>query len=132
MLVLDASIKYLIQNSVTSSGSLVLGPDMAHSVFLARWTISASLDSTLLWMTLRSLLNRSLDTPGTLLVDNRYIRMVPRAVVSVIFLCLPVVEDISPYTFLSVIMALLQSLILWELVAGMEKGAKLFEPKDSW
>jgi hypothetical protein len=82
-------------------------------------------------MTLRSFLNRSLDTPGTLLVDNRYIRMAPRAVVSVIYLCLPAVEDISPYTFMAVIMALLQSLLLWELVAAMEKGAKLLEPKDS-
>ena len=54
-------------------------------------------------MTLKSLLNRCLDTPGTLLVDNRYLRMAPRAVVCVIVICLPAIEDISPYTFLGVL-----------------------------
>jgi hypothetical protein len=82
-------------------------------------------------MTLKSLLNRGLDNPGTLLVDSRYIRMAPRAVACVIIMCLPAVNDISPSTFFGIILALLQCLILWEVVASMEKGAKWFEPKDS-
>jgi hypothetical protein len=132
MLLLDASIKYLIQNSLPStSGSEAFDPGKEYGLLLAHWTISASLDATLVWMTLKSLLHRSLDTPGTLLVDNRYLRMAPRAVVCVIVICLPAIEGISPYTFLGVIVGMLQLLIQWEGVAAMEKGAKLFEPKDS-
>lgn len=81
-------------------------------------------------MTIKSFLNRSLDRPGTLIIDNRYWRMTPRAAVCVIVMCLPIVHYINTVTFLGIIVGLLQSLILWETVAAMEKGFKWFEPKD--
>jgi hypothetical protein len=131
---LEASIKYLIQNSLASTtGPEVLphNPSETHSLLLARWTISASLFATLLFMTLKSLLNRSLDRPGTLFVDNRYLRMAPRAMVGIMVMCLPIANDINTAAFLGILVALLQSLILWEMIAAMEKGFQWFEPKDA-
>jgi hypothetical protein len=131
---LDTSIKYLIQNSLASTnGPEVLPDDLgkAHSLLLARWTISASLFATLLLMTLKSFLNRSLDRPGTLFINNRYLRMAPRAMVGIAVMCLSIVKYINTVTFLGIILALLQFLILWETVAAMEKGFQWFEPKDA-
>ena len=85
----------------------------------------------MLFMTSKSLLNRSLDPPGTLLINNRYLRMVPRAVVCIVVMCVPIVQNIDTSNFLGILIGLLQPLILWELVASMEKGWKWFEPKDS-
>jgi hypothetical protein len=82
-------------------------------------------------MTLKALLNRSLDRPGTLLVNNRYLRMAPRAVVCIVAICLPAVNEINTVTFLGSLVGLLQTLAWWEVMAAMESGAKWFEPKES-
>ena len=123
ILILDASIKYLIEYTLDIQKS--------SSLLLARWAISASLSGTLLLMTAKSLLNRSLDTPGTLFVDHRYLRMAPRVVFCIVIMCLPIINDIQTSTFLGIIIGLLQFLILWELIASMEKGFRFFEPKDA-
>ena len=104
--------------------------EKSYSLLLARWTISAALSGTLILMTAKALLNRSLDTIGTLVVDHRYLRLAPRVAICVIIMCLPIVKDLDTTTFLGVLVALLQLVIFWELVAGMEKGFKFFEPKD--
>jgi hypothetical protein len=123
ILLLDASIKYLIENS--------LAEDKYSSLLLARWTISASLTGTLLLLTVKALLNRSMDPPGTLVIDSRYLRMAPRAIVCIVTMCLPIINDFNTTAFLGTLVGQLQLLILWELVAAMEKGFRFFEPKEA-
>jgi hypothetical protein len=82
-------------------------------------------------MTGKTLLNHSLDPPGTLVVNHRYLRMAPRAVACIVTMCLPIVNGIRTTVFLGIIVGLLQSLILWEFVAAMEEGFQFFEPKDT-
>lgn len=82
-------------------------------------------------MTGKSLLNRSLDPPGTLVINSRYLRMVPRFIVCIVTMCLPIVNDFHTTAFLGVIVSLLQTLTLWEYLAAMEKGFLFFEPKNS-
>jgi len=105
-------------------------PDALKSLQLARWTISGALSSTLLLMTGKALLNRSLDPRETLLVNNRYLRMAPRLAVSVVVICLPIKHNIDTTAFLGIIVGLLQLLISLEYMAGMEKGFPWFEMKN--
>jgi hypothetical protein len=86
---------------------------------------------TVLLMTGKALLNKSLDPPRTLVINNRYLRMVPRVMVCIVVMCLPIINDINATAFLGILVALLQSLTLWEYVAAMEKGFQFFEPKDT-
>ena len=126
LLLLVSSIQYFIANSLPST--LVIE---AHGLYLARWTISGSLSATVVFMTGIAILNHSLDDPGTLLIDNRYLRMAPRAMVCIVVMCLPLIPHLSAWLFLSILLCLLQPLILWEFIAAMDKGFTFLEPKDS-
>ncbi len=81
-------------------------------------------------MTVKALLNRSLDGPHSLLVSNRYIRMAPRGFVIIVAMCLPIKTDMTITVALGSLLALLLPLILWEYVAAMETGSRIFEPKE--
>jgi hypothetical protein len=76
------------------------------------------------------LLNQSIDAPGTLLVNNRYLRLGMRAVAVVILLCLPINSDLSNRVYLGTIAGLLQATVWWEYITGLERGAKLIEPRE--
>ena len=105
--------------------------DHAYRIRLARWTVAAALSLTIACITAITLLNRSLDGPQTLWINNRYIRMVPRAVVALVVLLLPLKSDISTTLFLITSTTLLLALMLWEYIASFEKGWHWIEPKDT-
>jgi hypothetical protein len=122
VLLLDNSIKYLIQHGSETLEESV--NDKAH------WTVSAALSTALVSMTIAVLLNQSLDGPGTLLINNRYIRLVPRILLIVMVMCLPITGIKTPWFFFF-IMGLMVLVGLWEHVASLDKGCRLFEPKEA-
>jgi hypothetical protein len=126
LLLLVSSIQYFIASSLPSNAVI-----KAHGLYLARWTISGSSSASFVFMTGMALLNHSLDDPGTLLVDNCYFRMAPRAVVCIVVMCLSLIAQLSAWLYLSILVCLLQILILWEFIAAMDKGFMFIEPKDS-
>jgi hypothetical protein len=123
VLLLDNSIKYLIRH-----GSDTLEESVSSK---ACWTVSAALSAALVCMTIATLLNRCLDGPGTLLISNRYIRLAPRAMLVVVLMCLPIKTDITTGSFLLIIMVLMLVINFWEHVVALEKGGRLFEPKEA-
>jgi hypothetical protein len=106
----------------SSDSKLILG----H----VRWTVSGTLCAVLACLICRSLLHRSLDRPGTLKVDSRFRRLLPRMFCMVILICLPVADSISNKAFLAVIAFSLQLVSLLEYYMSMERCASLVSDEE--
>ena len=74
-----------------------------------------------------ALLNRPLDPPHTLLVNNRYIRMAPRAGAVVLCAALTAVNWSYSLTPLGVCCIVVWAVLNWEWCAGMETNGGLIE-----
>ena len=85
-LILGVSVIFLIQHIKDSVVELSqvegqTGQSTDHqqaAIHAAKWTISVSLSLALMNQTLIALLNRSMDPPGTLKINNRLLRLLPR------------------------------------------------------
>lgn len=136
LLLLDANMSYLIQNSspvsIESTIETSSIPDGIESLHLgqARWLISGALSAVLLCMTLVALLNESVNTKRSLVVNNRYLRLGLRGIVVIVLLLLPIKQDISIGLFLAIIVGMLQVTVWWELITGLERGIRLIEPAE--
>ena len=132
LLLLDSSVKYLInKGTVIPAGDETAIADWHYSVKLGHWSACAALAAVLSTMTITTLLNRSLDVPGTLLINNRYHRLAPRILLVVVILCLPVAVNSRTFLLFTIIMALTMTVFIWEYIASLEKGARVFEPKEA-
>ena len=107
------------------------GEELAILTQDAIWTISISLCVALSSMTGLQLCDKPLDPPGTLKINNRYVRLAPRIPFLAITLCLPLVQDFqhNPFTMVGVLALLTISLMIWETSASMEAGGGLLEPR---
>lgn len=135
LLLLDSSIRYLLSLDAAELAALenpdpVAIEDWRKSLNRARFTVSSALTTVIICITAKALLNKSLDTPGTLLVNNRYIRMAPRLIVVIVAMCLPIKTGMAVGASMGVLLAMLLPLILWEYIAAMERGSRLIEPKE--
>jgi hypothetical protein len=136
ILLLEIALLTLVRKSIPTEGSDEAAPERRdetaeshYAIHAAKWTAGVSLAITLLCMTAMSLLTRPLDRPGTLKIDNRYIRLAPRVLVAVIIACVPIAANLSIEGFLSVMMYLLWAVSVWEWGAGLESSGKIFESK---
>lgn len=135
LLPLDAALLVLLTSTKTGGGGGGEGSagspeELAHVLKAAKWTAAVALGGTLFLMTFICLLNKPMDQPRTLLINNRYVRLAPRVAVATAIVCLAIKSNMPVRGLVSINVALLFSVVLWEWVAGLEKGAKLFEPKD--
>jgi hypothetical protein len=133
LLLLDANISYLVQHSSTpSTESRIDSRSAADNLEAAhlgqtRWLISGTLSAVLLCMTAIALLNESVDTSKSLIVNNRYLPLGARGASVIVLLCLPVKRDLNNGIFLATIVGLLQVTVWWELISGLERGTKFIE-----
>ena len=146
---LDVSVLFLIANIDNSSdatqpapgsasqrrgiGALVLGRrsegiTIGTDVNRALWTASTCLSISLFSITIISMLNKRLDKPGTLKVDSRLLRMAPRIVMAIVTVFLPLVPGLACWGWLLIEWAMMYAVVMWEFLAGLQTGAKLFEP----
>lgn len=81
LLLLDANISYLVQHSGPLSAESDISIDSSSRNVEAThfgqvyWLISGALSAVLPCMTLIALLNESVDTTRSLIVNNRYLRL---------------------------------------------------------
>lgn len=97
----------------------------------AMWSASVALAIVLFSMTVIALLNRPVDKAGTLVVNSRWVRMGLRIPVTVVILCLPVMDGMIPSLWFGCVVALLYALFLWEWITGLEKGWRFIEPREN-
>ncbi|KAL6716109.1 hypothetical protein ACLMJK_005675 [Lecanora helva] len=102
---------------------------LALSVSSSRWCASSTLGIILINLTKVALLNRSLDGPNTLKINNRYVRVFPRIIAAIVIICLPIDTDMTCITYLGILTAILIPLMTWEWVASLEAGGGLIEPE---
>lgn len=81
-------------------------------------------------MMILALLDTPRDPPGTLRVNNRYIRMSGRVLYAVLIIALCAAERLSEYWYLGIACTGLVWLILWEWTASMDRGGKFIEPRN--
>lgn len=137
LLLLDANISYLVQHSGPSSADSDISFDSSGNFEAmhfgqVHWLISGTLSAVLLCMTLIALLNESVDTTRSLIVNNRYLRLGVRGAAVIIILCLPIKGNLSNGLFLAIIVGMLQITVWWELISGLERGTKLIEPLEGY
>ena len=138
-LILGVSAVPLIQNSNLFRPDLIKyskSTDEAqvklyNTLYSARWTVSIALSITIACQTAIALLSRSLDRKGCLKVSSRCLRLLPRMLVIVIVMCLPIDQFLSPNLFLGIILALLLLCLNWEWFASLDRGGGWFEPWTS-
>ena len=95
-----------------------------------RWTVSSSMVLVIACLTIRSLLHKSLDAPGSLLVTNRNLRLLPRYVAMIFLLFLPFIPEVESITTISIITWVVLLVNWLEYVLGLERPASLIEPSS--
>jgi hypothetical protein len=124
------------ESDLTSSTSSDEASDeekiLQHLVYVAMWTVSASLTISLQALTVLAVLNKSLDPPKTLIVNNRYVRLAPRMAAVPVVVCLPVGQHLLPGSFIGILAAVMYFLIMWEKICTIEHGGAIFEPWGEW
>ena len=131
--ILGVSVGFLIQHHDTSSQTArdsdsESGSRLAAAIYSAKWSVSSTLLIILVCLTLIALLNRSLDSHGTLKVNSRYLRLLPRLITAVIALCLAIDRTLTPYSFLGILTLILLLCLIWEWTASLESGGGFVEP----
>ena len=97
-------------------------------IYEAKWVVSISLSIAIVCQTGIALLSRSLDRKGSLKVNNRYVRLLPRLLVVAIVVCLPIDRKMTGRIFMTIIVSLLLGCLDWEWIVSLERGGGLFEP----
>ena len=133
-LILGVTLSFFIDHLRTNAIDPSHGEDeelhkLARTMYSAKWVASTTLSVVLFNQTKIALLNRSLDGPRTLKVNNRYLRLLPRILVAVVILCLPIDRRMSAATYLGIVVAVLIPCLLWEWTANLDAGGGLVEPK---
>jgi len=82
----------------------------------------------MLTMTLLALLHKPVQAPYKVLVNNRYLRVLPRFCIVIIIPCLPLV--LYPGYQVGTLAGLVAGVSVFEFVAAWRRDGKVFEPKE--
>ena len=100
---------------------------LATAIYSAKWAFSTALSHVLVCQTGIALLSRSLDRKGSLKVDNRYLRLLPRVLIVPIALCIAVPRNLGPIAYTGILLSLLLPTLIWEWFASLESGGGILE-----
>ncbi len=103
--------------------------EIPHYMYNAVWTSAVSLAIIIFSMTGLALLDKSLDEPGSLRINNRYIRLGGRLVYIVVILCVPATRNIDALLFLGIAGLMLVVVTSWEWAVCMDRGSAFVEPE---
>ncbi|TID24910.1 60S ribosomal protein [Venturia nashicola] len=130
---LSSSVLFVLQVSdgteEGTEGETVKGEKTAALVYRAIWNIAGSLALIVLSMTFQALADRPLDPPGTLLLNNRYIRLCSRVIYILVITLIPLKVGVAVTTFLGICGVGLSLVVWWEYIVCLEQPAKFLEPK---
>jgi len=130
---LSAGMLFLItkaaDNPQDAKGIPIAGDELEMFTLRAIWNLAISVSVIMLSMTCQALLDKPLDPPGTLLVDNRYLRLAARIIYIIVVMCLPVKKNITEGAFLAVCGIGLSCVMAYEWTVSLEMPAKMLEPK---
>jgi hypothetical protein len=133
LLTLSSGFMFLITEEVDTpankSGFEIPEDELQDYVHRTIWMVAVSLSVIMASMTAQALLDTSIDPPGTLLINNRYIRLSGRIVYIVVILLLPLHSDLSKFWFLGIAAVCLSLVMYWEWIVCLEKNFGLVEPK---
>lgn len=98
---------------------------------IAYVTAFCSLGVIFAMQTALSLLNKPLDPPKTLILSNRYLRLIPRVAAIIAFETMWLYDWHDPGAILGFMSLICWIVFLWESRVGMERGGGWFEPKHT-
>ena len=104
---------------------------LRHTIQLrvATTSVCTALCAILTAFTVLSLLNRPLDEKGTLVINNRYIRLAPRIASILVFGTIWIHDWEDPTILLAILSTIIFAVVAFEWYASMETGWQVFEPK---
>jgi hypothetical protein len=104
-------------------------PGVQQVIREAQWISSAYLATIILLMTAAALLNKPISAPTKVLVNNRYLRMLPRLLLVIIIPCLPLALEAEDHN--GTLAGLVSAVSMFEYLASWRRDGKVFEPKSS-
>jgi ABC-type Fe3+ transport system permease subunit len=133
LLILAASVVFLVKNDSISTDSKETVADQDAAVEKATqnaiWAASTALALAMFCMMCVALLNRALDKKHTLVINSRWIRLLPRIPAIVLIMCLPLMH-LTGSEWCGLACIVVYVVFMWETFAGLEKGWMWLEPKD--
>lgn len=134
-LILGVSIVYVVQHPLDTSyepppeeNPTTAEIDDANLMDKARWCLGISFSIVVICLSAIALLSRSLDKPGTLKITNRYLRLLPRLLLIVVAICLPLKQTMKAIDNLGIVVGCVVVILYWEWYASLDKTGGLFEP----
>lgn len=137
IVLLSSGMLYLIDYTPEGETNGVQKPDEGETkvdtsratLHLATTTSMVSLSLALFYQLNLALLCKPLDPPGTLLIGNRYVRMVPRMAGIIVLATVWRYDFQSSTSVIGCMMIVVWLVYLCEWIAGLEKGGGILEPK---
>ena len=137
-LILGVSIIFIVEHPITNAltpkgdeaptfGEVETERGLEQFMNSAKWSVAVSLSTVVTCQTLLALLSRSLDRPGTMKIDNRYIRLSARLIVVAVTMFLPLVRHMVGSVMLAILLALLTGCVLWEGIVCLDKNGTIIE-----
>ena len=131
-----AAFTFLLMHLPLAASLLVGGHICAVSAGLEeleigeRWLLGGGLGIGMFCLWFLGMLFKSKDT--ACLIMPKMVRISMRLVVAIILVLLPITskEQLNPVQLLSIVMALFASVVIWETVGGLQKGARVYEKWD--
>lgn len=102
-------------------------PNVIDSLRAAQWISSSCFSLIIATMTFISLLNKPVEAPYKLMIDNRYLRILARFMIVIIAPCLPLA--LEPQYHIGTLAGLISAVSIWEFFASWNRDGKFFEPK---
>lgn len=119
----------LIPENVDQNDEKIPEDKIEYYMYASMWSMSTSLTVILLSNTILALLDKPLDPPKTLLVNNRYARLSGRLIYSMVILTVPATKHLSVDLYLGIASIMMSFLIAAEWIMSLERGGGLLEPR---
>ena len=96
-------------------------------MYSAKWTVGVSFAVLVGCQIILALLSRNLDKPGTMKIDNRYIRLLPRLLICIIAVLLPLARKMVGSVMLAILLGCTTATLWWEWITSLDKTGMVFE-----
>jgi hypothetical protein len=129
---LSSSVLFILKVSngaLDAEGESLTEEASKSLTYRAIWNMAGSLSIIVLSMTFQALADKPLDPPGTLVVNNRYVRLSSRMIYIIVVMLAPLKADLTVALFLGIAGVGLSLILWWEWIVSLEQPAKILEPK---
>ena len=134
-LILGVAVLFIVENPLANAvrpspedNPSAAEISLAFFILNAKWTTGIGISITVASLSCLATLSRSLDKTGSLKIDNRYLRLLPRLGFIAVAITLPLDYSMNGVEYLGIVVGVLSIVLIWEWWASLESDGGIFEP----